>query len=281
MEAMKLVGNSAIVTGGTKGIGFAIADALMDYGANVTICGTDPDAGIKAQEALNSKHTGSGTRALFIRCDVSDSAQVKAMVEKTISEFGGLHILCNNAGINPPYIRTWDQDEHTWDRVMAVDLKGAFLCIREVIPYWIEHNIHGAIVNTSSMQYLLPTDGMPHYCAAKAGLTQFTKAVAGEAGRYGIRANCIAPGLVITEMSRNFAQGVVKDDFKSRMPLYFDDPDMMIQPEDCAQAVVFLASNYASWITGETILIDGGNHIRGCNSFYDLAVATGNNNTRQ
>lgn len=281
MEAMKLVGNSAIVTGGTKGIGLGIANALMDYGANVVICGTDLEAGAKAQEKLNSEHVGSGVRALFVRCDVSDAQQVKAMVEITISEFGSLHILCNNAGINPPYIRTWDQDEQTWDRVMAVDLKGAFLCTREVIPYWIKANIHGAIVNTASMQYLLPTDGMPHYCAAKAGLVQFTKAVAGEAGRYGIRVNCVAPGLVITEMSRSFAQGAVKDDFKSRMPLYFDDPDKMIQAEDCAQATIFLASNYASWITGETILVDGGNHIRGCNSFYDLAIATGQNNTRQ
>ncbi len=281
MEPMKLIGNTAIITGGTKGIGLGLADGLMSYGASVVICGTDPQAGRSAQETLNQKYGGTGVRALFIRCDVSDASQVKTMVKTAIAELGSVYILCNNAGINPPYVRTWDQDEATWDRVMAVDLKGAFLCMREIIPYWIEHKIQGAVVNTTSMQYLLPTDGMPHYCAAKAGLYNLTKAVAGEAGRYGIRINCVAPGLVITEMSKNFAVGKVKDSFKSRMPLYSEDPDALVGIEDCAMVAVFLASNYALWITGETILVDGGNHIRGCNSFYDLAVETGCNNTRQ
>ena len=278
MEPMRLIGNTAVVTGGNKGIGFGIADGFMAHGASVAICGRDEKAGLEAEKKLNDKYAADGVRAVFIKCDVSDAKQVKEMIAEAIKELGSVHIFCNNAGVNPPYTRTWDQEEATWDKVINVDLKGPFLCMREIIPYWIEQKIQGAIINITSINYCCATDGMVHYCAAKAGLVNMTKVVAGEAGRYGIRANCIAPGLVITEMSKNFAVGKVKEAFKSRSPLYLYDEDKLVGIEDCAMMAIFLASNYSSWVTGETFLVDGGNHIRGLHSYYDMAMEVGCNN---
>jgi 3-oxoacyl-[acyl-carrier protein] reductase len=269
----KLVGETAIVTGAVGDLGYAMADALMTHGANVAIFDVKEDAGQARAATLNEEHNEiDGTRAIFVKVDLRDPADTKRAVDEVIADFGKVEILVNNAGIDHEHVDTWEIPEETLNAVLDIDLKGCYHTIQAVVPYWIENKIEGRICQTASVNALrsMAVGGLGAYSPAKAGVANLTAVVATEAGRYGIRCNCICPGLCITSMTERFAKGPAGKAFYDRTPLYeFSDRARVGAPEDQAKAVVFLCSNYAEWITGQVLAVDGGNQTRGLHHYTD------------
>lgn len=239
----------AVVTGSTRGIGKAIALAFARAGANVVVCGRDLK---KAQEAANEiKKAGKGRCAAF-KCDVSRSSDVKNMIEAAVAEFGKIDILVNNAGVVDSGSLT-ELTEGSWDRTIDVDLKGVFLCSQAVAKHMMKRK-YGKIINIASIAGLVGFLGAPHYCAAKGGVVNLTKEMALELARFGVNVNAIAPGIIETDMTK----GILSDE-KSRQAMLANIPLRRIgKPEDIANAVLFLASDDASYITGTTLIVDGG-----------------------
>lgn len=265
---MELVSNHAIITGGARGIGRGIAEELMSQGASVVLADIEEETATETAEELSAEYEGE---ALAIKCDVTDADDVESMVEATVEEFGDVGILCNNAGA-AALARTWEMEESEWRNTIDVCLTGPFLCTKAVINHMLDEGHGGAVVNTSSLNYLAATDGLPHYSAAKAGLSQFTKVVAAEAGRHGIRVNAVAPGSTRTPMTEGngLLEGKMGEEFLDRTPL-----GRIGEPDDVAKVVAFLASDYGQWVTGETICVDGGQHIRGLPSYWDTLEEMG------
>lgn len=265
---MELVSNHAIVTGGAQGIGRGIAESFVERGASVVLADIDEETATETASELSASHDGE---AVAVQCDVTDADSVEAMVETTVERFGDIGILVNNAGA-AELARTWEMPEAEWRQTVDVCLTGPFLCTKAVINHLLETGNEGAIVNVSSLNYLAATDGLPHYSAAKAGVSQFTKVVAAEAGRYGIRVNAVAPGSTRTPLTEGngLLEGKMGEEFVDRTPL-----GRIGEPEDVAKVVEFLASDGAQWVTGETICVDGGQHIRGLHSYWDTLAEMG------
>lgn len=261
-HGMDLVSNHAIVTGGARGIGRGIAEKFMGHGASVVLADIDNEAASETAEELKDTYENE---AIAVRCDVTDSESVEEMVERTVDQFGDVGILVNNAGA-AELARTWEMPESEWRQTIDVCLTGPFLCTKSFINYLLDEGRDGAIVNVSSLNYLAATDGLPHYSAAKAGLSQFTEVVASEAGRHGIRVNAVAPGSTRTPMTEGngLLEGKMGEEFINHTPL-----GRIGEPEDVARVVTFLSSDYAQWVTGETISVDGGQHVRGLQSYWD------------
>lgn len=259
---MDLVSNHAIVTGGARGIGRGIAAEFMRHGASTVLADIDEETATDTAEALTAEYDGT---AIAVECDVTDADSVDAMVETAIDQFGDIGILVNNAGA-AELARTWEMPEAEWRQTVDVCLNGPFLCTKAVLNHMLDTDIDGAIVNVSSLNYTAGTDGLSHYSAAKAGVSQFTEVVAAEAGRYGIRVNAVAPGSTRTPLTEGngLLDGKMGEMFLERTPL-----GRIGEPEDIAKAVAFLASDSARWVTGETICVDGGQHIRGLDSYWD------------
>lgn len=259
---MELVSDHAIVTGGARGIGRGIAEMLMKEGASVALADIDEEKARETSEELTESYGGD---AFAVKCDVTDSDSVEEMVERTIDQFGDIGILVNNAG-TAELARTWEMPESEWRKTVDVCLNGPFLCTKAVLNHVLEAGHDASIINVSSLNYIAATDGLPHYSAAKAGVSQFTKVVAAEAGRYGVRVNAVAPGSTRTPMTEGngLLEGKMGEKFIDRTPL-----GRIGEPEDVAKVVAFLCSDYAQWVTGETICVDGGQHIRGLHSYWD------------
>ncbi|WP_254544830.1 SDR family NAD(P)-dependent oxidoreductase [Halomarina pelagica] len=259
---MELVSNHAIVTGGAQGIGRGIAESFMAHGASVALADIDDATATETSEELTATHDGE---AIAVQCDITDSESVEAMVDRTVDQFGDVGILVNNAGA-AELARTWEMSESEWRKTVDVCLNGPFLCTKAVLNHILEVGHDGSIVNVSSLNYIAATDGLPHYSAAKAGVSQFTKVVAAEAGRYGIRVNAVAPGSTRTPLTEGngLLEGKIGEEFVDRTPL-----GRIGEPDDIAKVVTFLCSDYAQWVTGETICVDGGQHIRGLHSYWD------------
>ncbi|HKJ58406.1 MAG TPA: SDR family NAD(P)-dependent oxidoreductase [Halobacteriales archaeon] len=260
---MELVNDYAIVTGGAQGIGRGIAEELMDHGASVVLADINEAGARETSEELTDEYDGE---AVAIGCDVTDSESVQAMVDETVDRFGEVGILVNNAGA-AELARTWEMPESEWRQTIDVCLNGPFLCTKATLNHMLDVGLDGAIVNVSSLNYIAATDGLPHYSAAKAGVSQFTKVVAAEAGRYGIRVNAVAPGSTRTPLTEGngLLEGKIGQEFLDRTPL-----GRMGEPEDVGRVAAFLASDDARWVTGETICVDGGQHIRGLHSYWDV-----------
>jgi NAD(P)-dependent dehydrogenase (short-subunit alcohol dehydrogenase family) len=240
----------AIVTGAGRGIGRGIARCLARAGAEVAVVDQAEDriAGVVAEvESL-------GRRGLGISADVARAGDVKRVVGETLERFGKIDLLVNNAGV-VVVRRMIEQTEEDWDRVLDVNLKGAFLCCREVVPEMIARK-RGAIVNIASIAAFHVT--VPHvpYAASKAGLVALTRDLAYEVGRHGIRVNAIAPGPIETPMAR-IASEEQRQRIAGNIPL-----GRIGQPEDIGNAVVFLASDAAGFITGATLPVSGGADLR-------------------
>ena len=265
---MKLLNDAAIITGGAQGIGRGIADELLQQGCSVIIADINEESAEKTIEDLNNEFEAD---TVAIHCDVTSASSVQAMVENAIGHFGNIGILVNNAGA-AQIARTWEMPEEEWQQTMDVCLNGPFLCTKTVLNHMLTEGINGSIVNISSLNYTAATDGLSHYSAAKAGISQFTKAVAAEVGRYDIRVNAVAPGSTRTPLTENngLVEGKIGEEFLSRTPL-----GRIGEPEDIAKVVVFLLSDYGQWITGETICVDGGQHIRGLHSYWDVLEEMG------
>lgn len=262
---MELVGNVAVVTGGSKGIGYSVADHLMAQGADVVISGRTENDLKAAAAALTDAH--DGRRAIGVVADAGKAADVDNLFETAEAEFGPVAIVVNNAGNSTLDLIT-NLSEEDWDAVVDTHLKGAFLGTRAAIRRMKASGTAGVIVNVGSVETAGTTRGNAHYTAAKAGVGKFTEVAALEAGRHGIRVNTVSPGVIATPMSAE----VTTPEFEAAWHRTFAI-DRMGEPADIAKAVVFLASDYASWITGIDILVDGGTHLRGLPDYVDHLLA--------
>ncbi len=244
---MVLNGRIAIVTGASRGIGAAIAKTLARQGAAVVLnfASNAVAAARTAQEI-----TDAGGKVLTFQADVALPDEAAALVKAANAEFGRVDILVNNAGITRDSLIFHMKDED-WDKVLDVSLKGAFNCTRAVARGMLK-NRYGRIVNISSVVGLIGNSGQANYCAAKAGLIGFSKAMARELGSRNITVNAVAPGFISTEMTAGLPENV-KETMLSQIPL-----KRLGRPEDVAELVAFLVSDAAGYITGQTIAVDGG-----------------------
>lgn len=247
--SLSLAGKTAIVTGASHGIGRAIALTLAGAGADVAIC----SRGFEDLEVVAKEIRGMKRRALAVSADTSRKADVDNLVKQAVAAFGGIDILVNNAGI-VPIAPILEMTEETWDQVMDVDVKGYFLCAQAVARKMIEQKRKGAIVQVASHFGFRAGPPMGGYSVAKAGVVMLTKVLARELGPYGIRANGIAPGFTKTEgtSARIKDPNFIKER-EAAVPLR-----RVAEPEDMVGAVLFLASDASSYITGDTIIVDGG-----------------------
>lgn len=237
-----------IVTGGSFGIGRATALAFSARGAKVMIADCVED-----NETLNLIKE-SGGKAVFFKCDVADHASVKAMVEKTIKEFGRLDYAFNNAGVEGVSAPTQDCTEENWNRTIDINLKGVWQCMKFEIPYILKQG-KGAIVNNASIAGLVGFPGVPAYVASKHGVIGLTKNAALENAKSGLRVNVVCPGVIKTPMIDRFTGNnkEVEKQFENMEPV-----GRLGKPEEVAEAVIWLCSDAASFITGQSLPVDGG-----------------------
>ena len=244
---MDFTNKTAVVTGGSRGIGLAIATKLAQGGANIAILYVgDESEGIKAKEELLQY----GTKVEQYFCDVSDFEASQKVVEQVIEEFGGIDFLINNAGITRDKL-ILNMDEKDFDAVIGVNLKGTFNMIKHTYKHFMKKRF-GRIVSTSSIVGLNGNAGQANYSASKAGIVGMTKSVAKELAGRGVTANAVAPGYIGTDMT-NVLSDKVKDAMKAQIPA-----KRIGTPEDVANVVAFLCSDEASYVTGEVIRVDGG-----------------------
>ena len=240
----------ALVTGGSAGIGRATALAFARSGCDVVVADIDRERG----ERVAKEAEALGVDASFVETDVSDRAAVERMVAETVDRFGGLDYACNNAGIEGTPMPTADCTDENWDRTIAINLTGVFLCMRAEIPRMLERG-GGAIVNVSSVAGLVGFENIPAYTASKHGVVGLTKTAALDYATQGIRVNAICPGVIDTEMVQRFTRG----DPEASAQLTSSEPvGRMGTPEEIADSVVWLCSDGASFVTGQAIAVDGG-----------------------
>ena len=237
----------ALVTGGSRGIGRAIALALADEGATVVINYLrSPQAAEETAVAI----AGKGREALIVQADVAVAADVERLLATIGERFGRLDVLVNNAGITKDNLLLRLKEED-WDQVLDTNLKGVFLCTKAAAKVMVRQR-EGAIINVASIAGLTGNAGQANYSAAKAGIVGFTKAAARELASRHVTVNAVAPGFINTDMTAGLSEAV-RAEWAARVPL-----GRFGEPEDVANAVVFLASPRARYITGQTIVVDGG-----------------------
>ncbi|CEO34245.1 3-oxoacyl-[acyl-carrier-protein] reductase [Paraclostridium sordellii] len=244
---MDLNGKVALITGGSRGIGKAIAIKLASYKANIVINYTsNKEHALKVKEEIESY----GVKSIVIKCDVSKSDEVNNMIEEVVKEFGQIDILVNNAGITRDGL-LMRMKEEDFDSVIDINLKGVFNCTKSATKYMMKKR-YGKIVNISSVVGLIGNAGQANYCASKAGVIGLTKSSARELASRNINVNAIAPGFIDTDMT-----SVLNENLKETM-LKNIPQNRFGSPEDVANLVLFLASDMSSYITGQIINVDGG-----------------------
>lgn len=246
--AGRLAGKVAVITGGTKGIGRATVEAMVREGAKIVFCGRDLEAASEVEAAVN----GKDKNAVFVKCDVTVFEEVERVVNAAVEHFGRLDILFNNAGTGT-FGETPDVEIEEWKRMLDIDLTGTFYGCKVAIPL-MKQTGGGVIVNNASMSGLFGEFGLGAYTAAKGGVINYTRTLALDHGKDHIRAVAVCPGFIDTAATS----------------FYMDQPELLSrivervpamragQPADIAEAVVFLSSDEAGFITGTTLVIDGG-----------------------
>jgi NAD(P)-dependent dehydrogenase (short-subunit alcohol dehydrogenase family) len=248
----KLNGRIALITGSGSGIGRATARLFANQGAKVAVADWVESSANKVAGEI----ADSGGEALAIAADVSRAADTQRMVNETLRRWGRIDILYNNAGIGPVnLVHTMPEEE--WDRVLNINLKGVFLGCKYALPDLMKHG--GVILSTASVSGLEGTNGLPHYCASKAGIIALTKVIAMDYAHYGIRANCICPGGIDTPLNETYRPkdpGELEQWWRAANSAHLLGREG--RPEEIAQTALFLCSDDASFITGQALPVDGG-----------------------
>ena len=258
-EVRMLLSNKvAIITGGARGIGRGIAIKFVEEGCSPVIVDVLAAEGRKTVEELSKK----GRNVVFIKCDVTNSSQVKEMVDQVIRKFGKVDILINNAGITGLPKSVAETTEEEWDRVLSINLKGVFLCCKAVVPYMKEKK-YGKIVNISSLAAISPGAPMIHYSSSKAGVLGLTLDLALELASFNIYVNAILPGVIHTDMfDQIIPPSVNKEDFLTDLGKMAAPMGKVGMPEDIAGVALFLASDLSRCVTGDRIIVGGGAPLR-------------------
>lgn len=240
----------AFITGASTGIGRATALAFSRNGARVMVADINADAGLQTAHMISE----SGGTATFLKCDVSQENDVRNAVVETIAKFGSLDFAFNNAGIEGAQAATADCTEENWDRVININLKGVWLCMKYQIPQMLKQGC-GSIVNCSSIAGIIGFTNIPAYTASKHGVIGLTKTAALEYAKSNIRVNAVCPGVISTPMIERFAHG----EAQILQALIAGEPvGRMGQPEEIASAALWLSSDQSSFVTGHSLIVDGG-----------------------
>lgn len=240
----------AVITGASSGIGFATAQAFAKQGAKVVIADVQVQKGEQAFAELKKM----GAEAMFVKTDVSDPKQVENLVAQTIATYQRLDFAINNAGIDGDRAPTADCTEDNWDRVIDINLKGVWLCMKNQIPQMLKQG-NGCIVNIASIAGVVGFQNVPAYCASKGGVIQLTKTAALEYAKQGVRINAVCPGVIKTPM----VAGVFEKDPKMEETLNAATPiGRLGSPEEIASAILWLCSEHAGFMIGQPVIMDGG-----------------------
>ncbi len=241
-----------IVTGAAMGMGKSSAELFAENGAKVIIADFNKEEGQKVADAIQA----DGGEATFIEVDVSNEEQVKNLVEKTVETYGRLDGALNNAALTPDDKQIAEMDMDYYDRLMSVDLKGVFLCMKYQLKQMVEQGEGGSIVNTSSVSGIRPQPSTPAYVAAKHGVIGATKQAAMDYGDHNIRINSVAPGAIDTPMLRGALEqfGLDPDEYAKQLSMI----NRFAQPEEVGEANMWLLSDRASYVTGAVLTVDGG-----------------------
>jgi 3-oxoacyl-[acyl-carrier protein] reductase len=241
---VRLENKVAVVTGASSGLGEVIARTFLAEGARVVLADLNAPSGFRENDT-----------SLFVKCDVTRSAEVDALVERAVEKFGNLDVMVNNAGVAPPDpAGTLEHSDASWDRTIAVNLTGVFYGVRAAARYMKEHNIRGSIINTSSILGKVGLKGVISYNASKGGVDQITRSAALDLADFGIRVNAVGPGFIRTNMTEfRLADEAWKKMVEGGTPL-----GHMGEPEDIARAMVYLASDESPYVTGHILYVDGG-----------------------
>lgn len=246
----ELKGKVAIITGGTSGIGRATAVLFAKQGAKVVVAGRREAEGRETIELMRA----AGGQGEFVQTDVSKANDVKAMVDKAVEKFGGIDIAFNNAGIEGKWTPIVDQSEEDWERTIDINLKGVWLCLKHEIQQMLKQGRGGTIVNMSSVAGQMGAATAAPYCASKHGVIGLTRTAALECAQQNIRVNAVSPAVIETPMGeRLFGAPDVKKYALNMHPI-----GRFGTPEEIAEAVLWLSSDKSSFMTGHTIVLDGG-----------------------
>ena len=248
INQFSLEGKVALITGGSRGIGRAIALALADAGADVAMSSRK----LPALEEVAEEIKGKGRKSMALACHIAKPEDSQSLVEKVRSKWGKIDILVNNAGTNPYYGPLLEAEEWAWDVTMNVNLKGPFL-LSQLVARVMREQGGGSIINIASIAGIIPSE-LNIYSVTKAGLIMLTRVMAREWGQYKIRVNAIAPGVIKTRLS----EALWKESEKGKLVAESKALGYLGQPEDIVGTALYLASDASSYVTGETILVDGG-----------------------